>query len=70
MEPPCTEEMVLRCKAGCEYIEFITVPMNLTAYGHRLKGMSWCRICGKKGVSILQGEAYIEAKQRLTKAAS
>jgi len=69
-EAPRTDEMILRCKAGHEYIEFMTVPMNLTAYGQRLKGMNWCRICGRKGVEILLGEAYEAAKRRLTKAAS
>lgn len=58
-------ELVLRCQRGHEWIEYITLPMSMTAFGSRLKGINCCPTCSDRHVGMLQGKARAEAKARL-----
>lgn len=68
-----SQDLVAKCE-NCEHIwwEKVDLPMDLMAFGERLKAMSRCPKCGvrprrnaKKQVVILSGEARKEAIQYL-----
>ena len=59
---------ILQCPCGHEWAERLSLPMHLGAAVSRMKGMDCCPKCGRKRKAVmLQGDAFKEAKKRLTK---
>lgn len=64
-EPNDNGLFILRCPDGHEWMEQLTLPMNLTAAAKRMKAMDYCTRCSKKGAVILQGEERQAVKKLL-----
>lgn len=56
---------ILRCPDGHEWAERVMLPMNLTAFVSRSRGMDCCPRCAKTKCVMLHGKAYREAKSRV-----
>ena len=48
-----------------EWVEYFMVPMNLTAFANRLKGMAYCPGCAARHCGILMGNRFKKAQKRL-----